>query len=101
MKPSATCARPTYILTGVGGFLPFEPSRFQSIENGMPSSTMKSGFSDWNQPVGTRKQPTIAVAVLLGEQVHEAAGLLEGRPEDHDEHEDHEDHAQAVALDLA
>ncbi len=61
---------------------------------------MKSGFSDWNQPVGVRKEPTCAPRVLFGEQVHEPARLLECRPEDHDEREDHEDHAQAVLLDL-
>ena len=59
---------------------------------------MKSGFSDWNQPAGTSNAPTIAVGVLGGVQVHQAAGLLEGRPEQHDEHEQHEDHAQAIDL---
>ena len=53
------------------------------------------------EPAGRHQEGSdLAIGVLVGEQVHEAAGLLEGRPEDHDEGEDHEDHAQAVALDL-
>ena len=58
MNPSATCRRPRYILTGVFGFLPRSPSLLHSIENSGASSTMKSGLSDWNQPVGTVKLPT-------------------------------------------
>ena len=61
---------------------------------------MKSGIERL-EPAGRHQEGShLAVGVLVGEQVHEAAGLLEGRPEDHDEGEDHEDHAQSLALDL-
>jgi hypothetical protein len=57
---------------------------------------MKSGFSDWNQPVGVRKLPTSRRAYFSAKRF-EPARLLESRPEDHHERKKiHEDHAQAV-----
>ena len=46
-----------------------------------------------------REASCLPVRVLFREEVHQAAGLLERRPEDHDEREDHEDDAQAIPFD--
>ena len=63
------------------------------------SSTIASGLTDWNQPIGNiPAAEQVAVDDVLGEEVERAAGLLEEHPEQHVEGEDdqHRDHAVAL-----
>ncbi len=51
--------RPSTILRGVAGLRPDAPSLLHTAEKIGASSTMNSGFSDWNQPAGTSKLPSM------------------------------------------
>jgi hypothetical protein len=87
-------------LTGVGGFLPVLAELAPEHRERDAEQHDEERVQRLEPACRGQEAADFAPRVLLREQVHQAAGLLEGRPEDDDEHEDHEDDPDAVTLDL-